>query len=69
MTIPGFTAAASYPETGGHYSTLSKSSASQSTVQPQLDEKDYAADDPTDPDPPPPPPDLDGQRKTATPRA
>jgi hypothetical protein len=48
MTIPGFTAAASYLKTSGHYSTLSGSSAPRSTVRPQLDERDYAAEDPAD---------------------
>lgn len=52
MTMPGFTAAASHLETGGHYHTPSMPSAPRSTVQPQLDAKDQY-DDPGDPGSPP----------------
>jgi hypothetical protein len=52
MTMPGFTAAASHRATVGRYATVSRFSAPPGVVQPQLDEKDYAGEDPTDPSPP-----------------
>ena len=49
MTMPGFTAAAASGEPVGRYITLTSFGVSAPGVRPQLDEKDYAADDPTDP--------------------